>query len=71
MTFDPVDWSKMFGERAEQVTLHEAQAEAERRALEEAKEILRKRLLTATADHNGRHINERKWEWAMGLLESL
>lgn len=67
MTFDRA-W---FGSKAEHVTLHQAQAEAERQRLEEAKDIIIKRLMITTGDHNGRPISERKWEWAKGLVESL
>ncbi|GIK48004.1 MAG: hypothetical protein BroJett013_07010 [Alphaproteobacteria bacterium] len=53
MTFDPA-W---FGSKAEHVTLHQAQAEAERQRLEEAKDIIIKRLMITTGDHNGRPIS--------------
>lgn len=63
--------AEWFGSQAEHVTLYDAQAEAEARELAEAKDVLRKRLLIITADHEGKRLNERKWRWAMDLLESL
>lgn len=70
MSFEAFDPS-WFGEDAEQVTLLEAQREAEARALEHAKDILAKRLLTVTADHNGKYLRPAKWEYLRDFLESL
>ena len=67
MTFD---WSA-FGERAAHVTLHEVQAEAERKEREQAKAIILSSLMTVTCDHEGKHLNERTWHWVRDLVESL
>lgn len=61
--FDP-SW---FGEQSEQVTLHEAQEAY----IEEAKSVVLDRLRIATVDHNGKRLNERKWRYAMNLIEGL
>lgn len=55
--FDP-SW---FGANAEQVTLHDAQAEAEARALEHAKTIILPKLELTVSDADGKHLNERQW----------
>jgi len=67
MTYDFAD----FGEIAPHVRLFDAQAEAEARAIEQAKAILLAKLATTTCDHEGKHLNERNWEWVRDLVESL
>lgn len=67
LPFDP----SLFGERAPHVTLHEVQREAEAQAVEQAKAILLAKLATTTCDHEGKHLNERNWEWVRDLVESL
>lgn len=55
----------------EQVTLHDVQREAERRAMDEAKTLILNRLLHITADHEGRYLRPDKWEYLRDFVESL
>lgn len=65
MIFDP----SLFG--AAHVTLHEVQAEAEARALDQAKDIILPKLELATTDADGKRLNERNWRRTYRLVESL
>lgn len=55
--FDP-SW---FGAKSEHVTLHDAQAEAEARALEHAKSLILPKLELTVSDADGKHLSEKKW----------
>lgn len=67
MSFDPA-W---FGSKAEHVTLHQAQAEAERQALEQAKDVILPKLELAVVDGDGKRLKEREWRKMMRTVESL
>lgn len=66
MITEPFD-TAWFGEKAEHVTLYQAEAEN----LEEAKKVVLSKLEIATVDHDGKRLNERKWRYAMRLVGSL
>lgn len=60
-------WEDEFGTKPEHVRL----VEAERLVLENAKDKVLSRMELAVVDHNGKRLNERRWRWAMGLVEGL
>lgn len=64
MSFDPT-W---FGEHK---AGHELLSQAPRQHIELAKDVILKELMHATCDHEGRHINERKWQWLIGVVEGI
>lgn len=48
-----------------------AQNDAESRAMERARDELNNRVQLAVVDHNGKRLNERRWRWLAGMVESL
>lgn len=40
-------------------------------AMERARDELNNRVQLAVVDHNGKRLNERRWRWFAGMVESL